>query len=187
MQIYLTKNNVNGRKYVGMETGNNPNYLGSGVLFKQALEKYGRENFTKQVLMECHSEDELREAEEFFIQELNAVADPSFYNLHEGGRGGDTGFREGTDMSKIVKDRWSQYSDEEKKIRTEKAKSGGFGTWDKSGKRNPRSRRAEVNGKKYPFLKAALKDLPNVPYSTLKYYAQNENYCKKYDFVARYL
>ena len=187
MHVYLTTNNVNGKKYVGMTNGNKKDYMGSGVLIKQAFERYGKENFSKQILMECESEEELREAEEFFIAELNAVEEPSFYNLHEGGRGGDTGFREGTDMSKIVEDRWSQYSDEEKKIRTEKAKSGGFGTWDKSGERNPRSRRAEVNGKGYPFLKAALKDLPNVPYSTLKYYAQNQNYCKKYNFIARYL
>ena len=95
-----------------METGNNPNYFGSGILIKEALKKYGKANFSKQVLVECKSEEEMCEAEEFFIAELNAVEDPSFYNLHEGGRGGDTGFREGTDMSAIVEKRWSQYSEE---------------------------------------------------------------------------
>jgi hypothetical protein len=188
MYVYLTTNNVNGKKYVGMTNGNNKDYIGSGVLFKQALEKYGRENFTKQVLMECHSEDELREAEEFFIQELNAVADPSFYNLHEGGRGGDTSMFVDKDiLSSAVRDSWRNYSETERRDRLDKSQKGGFGTYDRSGERNPRSRRAEVNGKEYPFLKAALKDLPDVPYSTLKRYAKSGKTNMKYGFTARYL
>ena len=142
MQIYLTTNNINGRKYVGMETGNNPNYFGSGILIKEALKKYGKVNFSKQILVECKSEEEMREAEEFFIAELNAVEDPSFYNLHEGGRGGDTGFREDTDMSAKVKSDWDGYSKGERLARIENAKSSGFGTWDKSGDNNPMAGRS---------------------------------------------
>ena len=121
MQIYLTTNNINGKRYVGMETGNNPNYFGSGILVKEALKKYGKANFSKQILVECESEEEMREAEEFFIAELNAVEDPSFYNLHEGGRGGDTGFREGTDMSALTQASWDRYSEKERIARIENA------------------------------------------------------------------
>lgn len=187
MHIYLTTNNVNGRKYVGMTNGNNKDYIGSGVLIKQAIWKYGKENFTKQILMECETEEELREAEEFFISELNAVEDQSFYNLHEGGRGGDTGFREGTDMSAITKDGWDNYSEEERTARGKSTSEGRIRSGCARGDKNPKAKLAEVNGREYPFLKAALKDLPDVPYSTLKRYAQNGKTNLKYGFTARYL
>jgi hypothetical protein len=147
MNIYLTTNNVNDKKYIGMTNGNNPDYLGSGLLIKQALKKYGRQNFSKKVIVECQSEEELREAEEFFISELNAVEDPSFYNLHEGGRGGDTGFHDDTDMSAIVKSSWDGYTEEERLNRINKNKSSGFGTYDKSGDNNPMAGRSAITEK----------------------------------------
>lgn len=42
MQIYLTTNKINGKKYIGRELHNNPNYLGSGKTFKKAIKKYNR-------------------------------------------------------------------------------------------------------------------------------------------------
>ena len=144
MQIYLTTNNINEKRYVGMETQDNPNYFGSGVLVKKALKKYGRQNFSKQTLLECKSEEEMREAEEFFIAELNAVEDPSFYNLHEGGRGGDTGFREGTDISAKVKADWDAYTPEQRaargKIMSKVRKESGIAKGDK----NPMAGRSAV-------------------------------------------
>ena len=44
MVIYKTTNLVNGKSYVGMDSKNDPNYLGSGKLLKRAVKKYGRES-----------------------------------------------------------------------------------------------------------------------------------------------
>lgn len=47
MIIYKTTNKINGKIYVGLDTKNNPKYLGSGKIIKFAIKKYGKENFEK--------------------------------------------------------------------------------------------------------------------------------------------
>lgn len=87
--IYITTNLINGKRYIGQHKGEvNDSYLGSGVLFSKALEKYGKENFKKEILEEC-SEEELNEKERYWIKKFNALEDESFYNLTEGGQEGD--------------------------------------------------------------------------------------------------
>lgn len=90
MIIYLTTNLVNGKKYIGLDTNNDDNYLGSGVHIKRAILKYGKENFTKQILETCKNREELSSCEKKWIKEYNAVESKNFYNVHEGGMGGDT-------------------------------------------------------------------------------------------------
>ena len=62
--IYLTQNQMNNKIYIGQTVRENVNYLGSGVFLKQAIKKYGRENFTREILEECDSLEELNAAEE---------------------------------------------------------------------------------------------------------------------------
>lgn len=50
MVIYKTTNLVNEKFYVGKDIKNNPNYLGSGLILKNAINKYGIENFKKEIL-----------------------------------------------------------------------------------------------------------------------------------------
>ena len=50
MIIYKTTNLINKKIYIGQDTKNNPNYLGSGKYFKYALKKYGKENFSKEII-----------------------------------------------------------------------------------------------------------------------------------------
>ena len=59
--IYKTTNLINGKYYIGKhETDDiNDDYLGSGIALLAAIKKYGRENFTKEVLYVFDSEQEM--------------------------------------------------------------------------------------------------------------------------------
>lgn len=89
--IYLTTNNINGMKYIGKHYGElDDTYLGSGKLLKQDILKYGKENFTKSILYVSENDIENSEKEKQFIALYNAVSNPLFYNIREGGNGGNT-------------------------------------------------------------------------------------------------
>lgn len=85
--IYLSTNNINGKKYVGQHryngVGLDPNYFGSGIAINDAYNKHGRENFTMELLEECADED-LNEREVFYIKLYNTLS-PNGYNLTSGG------------------------------------------------------------------------------------------------------
>ena len=89
--IYLTTNKIDGKKYIGMHYGElNDSYLGSGLLLQRAINKYGSDNFIKEILHISSSKEENAEQEKLFIEKYNAVNDPNFYNIHVGGFGGNT-------------------------------------------------------------------------------------------------
>jgi group I intron endonuclease len=80
MIVYCTTNKINGKKYIGSDSKNNPKYYGSGVHVKKAIKKYGKINFTKQILCEVNDIDLMRELEEYWIEYFNAYHNPLFYN-----------------------------------------------------------------------------------------------------------
>lgn len=93
--IYLTSRVHAGqvvRRYIGqhkvyggiVEDG----YLGSGVMLTRAIKKFGREAFVREVLQLCYSRAELDAAEYEWVKKFNAVADPTFYNMVDGGMAG---------------------------------------------------------------------------------------------------
>jgi Mor family transcriptional regulator len=90
MYVYETTNLVNGKKYIGVSVtkNNSDNYLGSGVLLKRAIKKYGVENFNKTIIKNFSSEEEARNYERVLIDELDAINDKNYYNLVAGGFGG---------------------------------------------------------------------------------------------------
>lgn len=98
--IYLTTNLLTGKKYIGQHrtTEENDNYLGSGKILKEAIAKYGKSNFKKEILEYC-ADDELNEKECYYIQKYNALESDEFYNLTEGGQTG-VGFKEYTEELK---------------------------------------------------------------------------------------
>jgi len=168
--------------YIGKTNGNNPKYFGSGKLIKLAIKKYGADKFTKRILFESDSEDKLREKELEYIALFNAVDSDQYYNLHEGGQGGDTVKFRTTNMSEVVTKYWDSLSEKE---RHERCRN--IGRYDKSGSNNPRARRAIANGKEYACLKDILKDYPEVSYSSLKTIAREERFPNKYNLNVKYL
>jgi group I intron endonuclease len=90
MIIYKTTNLLNGKVYIGQDSHNNPNYLGSGILLIRAIKKYGRENFKKEVIDIAESLEDLNEKEIYWIKFCNCKT-PNGYNLTDGGEG-STGF-----------------------------------------------------------------------------------------------
>lgn len=87
MIIYITTCKVNRKFYIGQDSNNNPDYLGSGLLIRKAIKKYGKENFEKIVLQKCASKEELNECEKFWIKKLNATNREIAYNILPGGEG----------------------------------------------------------------------------------------------------
>ena len=121
--IYKTTNLINGKTYVGMCSHENPiktegkQYLGSGVIIKNAIKRHGRKSFTREVLEVCDSEETLLEAERKWIAELSPD-----YNIESGGRGG---------ISERLKDYWATMTPEERKNARKWAKH------DVAGENNP--------------------------------------------------
>ena len=68
--IYITTNLINGKKYIGQHKAKkrlSVVYKGSGILIKKALEKYGSENFTCELIEWCNSKEALNDREIFWI------------------------------------------------------------------------------------------------------------------------
>ena len=88
MQIYKTTNLINGRFYIGKQIDDDIEYLGSGKILRLAIKKYGKDNFKKEILEICNS-DELDEREKYWINYYNAADGNDGYNITTGGNGGD--------------------------------------------------------------------------------------------------
>lgn len=91
MVVYMTTNLINGKKYIGRDSKNNPKYLGSGPAIKKAVGKYGESNFKKVILEVCKSKDHLIEREEYWLNYYDAGKNPMFYNMHNFGLGAGAG------------------------------------------------------------------------------------------------
>ena len=85
--IYKITNQINGKIYIGKHSTNNldDGYMGSGILIRKAEQKYGIENFTKEYLAFCDTEEKLNWFEKFYIKKYKAKE--VGYNLTDGGDG----------------------------------------------------------------------------------------------------
>ncbi len=91
--VYKTTNIKNGKYYIGKHSTKNldDGYLGSGVLLKRAIKKYGKGSFTREILSE-HDTSESAFDEECVIVNEDFVNMSCTYNLTIGGHGsGNTG------------------------------------------------------------------------------------------------
>ena len=92
--VYEITNLINSKKYIGKRSCECPieedKYMGSGKYIKIAIEKYGENNFKKDILFICNTEEEAFYIEYYYINKLNAVKSRMYYNVAEGGHGGNT-------------------------------------------------------------------------------------------------
>lgn len=87
--IYMTINILNGKRYIGKHKSNKfeCKYKGSGSILIKSINKYGIDNFAVELIDTADSEEELNSKEEFWIDWYNAIDDPMFYNIAQGGIG----------------------------------------------------------------------------------------------------
>lgn len=85
--VYQTTNKVNGKKYIGVHKCYDPNdnYLGSGTALLNAIKKYGRQNFSKEVLFIFYKEKDALNKEKELIT-LDVINSDDYYNLAKGGQ-----------------------------------------------------------------------------------------------------
>jgi hypothetical protein len=86
--VYKTINLINNRYYIGVHRTKDVNdkYLGSGVLLKVAIKKYGKKNFVKEILSIFDSYEEAFNKEREIVT-LELIEKGECYNLHCGGDG----------------------------------------------------------------------------------------------------
>ena len=97
MQLYLVRNLVNGKGYIGITKQKlyrrwsahvTRAIKGQGFVFAKALRKYGVKNFTLTVLAEASTYDELKQLEIEAIKQYDTfIANGRGYNLTTGGEG----------------------------------------------------------------------------------------------------
>lgn len=87
--IYLTTNLINGKIYIGQHKSKefDRNYYGSGIQINNAIEKYGKNNFSCELLQECVSKEELDSKEIYYINKYNSTDKSIGYNISLGGSG----------------------------------------------------------------------------------------------------
>lgn len=91
MVIYITTNISNGKKYIGKDRHNNPNYLGGGVNIKKDIKEFGRDSFKKEILEYCDDLNDLKLKEEIWLNKFDAKNNPIFYNSTNKSFGSDNG------------------------------------------------------------------------------------------------
>lgn len=93
--IYKIINKLNGKAYVGQhKIPTKPEsfrrYMGKGIAIREAIKKYGKENFDKIILEEIEDDEKhslVSEREKFWITNEETKY-PNGYNISEGGEGG---------------------------------------------------------------------------------------------------
>lgn len=111
--FYRIENLINGKFYFGVHQTDilEDGYMGSGKRMKYAIQKYGIQNFKKEIL---EFFDKYQEALDYEAEVVNEdlVLDPNCYNLKKGGRGGFGNNGKGEEWYKnhiqnMLKKQWS--------------------------------------------------------------------------------
>ena len=85
--IYVTENLINHKLYIGQKalTKKWKTYLGSGVMLRRAIKKYGKNNFKRYIINYACDEKELNNMEFIYTKLFNVVENKQWYNIIYGG------------------------------------------------------------------------------------------------------
>lgn len=116
--IYITTNLINGRRYVRQKifsdkkthTKSWVDYLGSGTILKQAIEKERKENFSREIVYVSYNAEDLNKAEKQYTDFFDAKDNEDWYNLAGGGdvRAGKDNPNYGKPVSKETREKLRQ-------------------------------------------------------------------------------
>lgn len=94
MFIYKISNSINSKEYVGLDSGStseckrwkdhNYRYKTSNMAIHKAMQKYGIDNFSMEILEVCNSLEDLVEKEKYWIAHLDSLK--TGYNATAGGQ-----------------------------------------------------------------------------------------------------
>jgi hypothetical protein len=126
--IYITTNTVNNKKYIGKKyyqyRGGKrsywEHYLGSSKLLKEDIKSLGADSFTREIIDEAETKEELAALEKYYIDKYNAVFSDEYYNLSNNV---DKFFTTDESIQKILetRERWSDKKREEVSERMKKS------------------------------------------------------------------
>lgn len=102
--IYKTTCQVTGKYYIGIHSTSdlNDGYIGSGVLLKHSVKKYGVENHVNEILAFADNRKILSEIEKTIVTG-DILKDSKCLNLKEGGDGGYMSSKESRTLAKSKK------------------------------------------------------------------------------------
>lgn len=107
--IYITRNNINNKLYLGLNYKKQKGYLGSGKHLKNAIKCYGKDNFVKYIIDFANNKDELEDLEVYYICHFfgyDIAFNDNWYNITSGRqRGGNS---------------WAGYTEKEREERIHK-------------------------------------------------------------------
>ena len=86
--VYKTTNNINKNFYIGVhkqDSSSFDGYYGSGIGLKRAIQKYGKENFSRETLYVFEDVEQAYDKEKELLISLYRLDE--CYNMHPGGRG----------------------------------------------------------------------------------------------------
>jgi group I intron endonuclease len=85
--VYITTNLVNGKQYIGDHSTNDLNcyttkiYFGSGIAIKEAIKKYGKQNFKKDILEFFDTKENAFNSQEKYIKLYKTHVSQDGYNI----------------------------------------------------------------------------------------------------------
>lgn len=111
--IYKTTNLINNKIYIGQRKSKvfqSTNYLGSGRYLRNAVNKYGVENFIVELIDISDNREELNNKEIYWIKYYKAYDRNIGYNISKGGiGGGEIWVNNGIENHHIAKDKLPEY------------------------------------------------------------------------------
>ncbi|MCI2234709.1 hypothetical protein MKK42_21810 [Escherichia coli] len=144
--VYQITNLLNGKIYVGAHKGEpDDGYMGSGVMITRAIKKHGVENFRKDILLECETQEQMY-LEESRIVTKDFIEREDTYNLTLGGCGSFDHINSDPEArkqasTKALNTLLSKPKEELERIYRSRALNGSRNFWfgkDRSGENNPR-------------------------------------------------